>query len=59
MPREEDEFDLTYYNTLTTWIDIDRLLAAFGLTRADLADDAKSHRRDPRRWPRGCRPTSR
>ena len=38
MPREEDEFDLSYYNTLTTWIDIDKLLAVFRLTRADLAD---------------------
>lgn len=36
LPREEDEFRLTYYNTLTTWIDIDRLLAAFKLTRAQL-----------------------
>jgi len=41
MPREEDEFDLSYYNTLTTWIDIDKLLTAFNLTRADLADEAK------------------
>jgi hypothetical protein len=40
MPREEAEFDLTYYNTLTTWIDIDRLLAAFGLTRQDFAPGA-------------------
>ena len=31
------EFALTYYNTLTTWIDIDQLLAAFGLTRDDSA----------------------
>ena len=23
MPREEDEFNLTYYNTNTCWIDID------------------------------------
>ena len=38
MPREELEFDLTYYNTLTTWIDIDGLLAALGLTRADILD---------------------
>lgn len=37
MPDEEKEFSLTYYNTLTTWIDLDRLLAAFGLTRADFA----------------------
>ncbi len=41
MPREELEFDLTYYNTMTTWIDIDQLLAAFGLTRSDLDDEAK------------------
>jgi hypothetical protein len=39
MPREEAEFDLSYYNTLTTWVDIDQLLAAFGLSRADLADE--------------------
>ncbi len=38
MPREEDEFKLRFYNTLSTWIDIDQLLAFFGLTRADLAD---------------------
>lgn len=37
MPREEAEFALTYYNTLTTWIDLDRLLEAFGLTREDFA----------------------
>jgi len=37
MPREEAEFDLTYYNTLTTWIDLDKLLEAFGLERADFA----------------------
>jgi hypothetical protein len=36
MPREEDEFGLSYYNTLTTWIDIDQLLAAFQLSRSDL-----------------------
>ena len=33
MPREEDEFALSYYNSNTTWIDIDQLLAVFGLTR--------------------------
>jgi hypothetical protein len=38
LPREEDEFNLSYYNSLTTWIDIDQLLGAFGLSRADLAD---------------------
>jgi hypothetical protein len=41
MPREEAEFDLTYYNTLTTWIDLDQLLSAFHLSREDLADQAK------------------
>jgi len=41
MPREEDEFHLTYYNSNTCWIDIDTLLAAFHLTRADLTDEVK------------------
>ena len=36
-PREDVEFRLRYYNTLTTWVHIDRLLLAFGLTRADLS----------------------
>jgi hypothetical protein len=48
MPREEDEFALSYYNTMTTWIDIDQLLTAFGLTRDDLPDADKviAHVRD-------------
>lgn len=37
MPNEEDEFRLSYYNSLTTWISIDPLLKHFGLTREDLA----------------------
>jgi UTP--glucose-1-phosphate uridylyltransferase len=41
MPREEAEFDLSYYNTLTTWVDIDRLLAVFGLRRDELADETR------------------
>lgn len=41
MPREEEEFDLSYYNTLTTWITIDQLLVTFGLERADLSDTEK------------------
>jgi hypothetical protein len=41
MPREEAEFDLSYYNTLTTWIDIDKLLKVFRLTRTDLFDEEK------------------
>jgi hypothetical protein len=39
MPREEDEFRLTSYNSMTTWITVDRLLEVFDLTRADLADE--------------------
>ncbi len=35
-PREEDEFRLRYYNTMTTWIQIDAMLEVFGLTRDDL-----------------------
>jgi UDP-N-acetylglucosamine pyrophosphorylase len=38
MPREQDEFHLSWYNSLTTWIDIDRMLKIFGLTRGSLAD---------------------
>ena len=41
MPREEDEFQLSYYNSMTTWIDLDRLLAVFGLSRSDLGNEAK------------------
>jgi hypothetical protein len=36
LPHEEDEFKLTYYNSNTMWIDIDKLLSVFGLARADL-----------------------
>jgi hypothetical protein len=41
MAREEDEFGLSYYNSLSTWIDVRKLLAIFGLTTADLADAGK------------------
>lgn len=41
MPREEDEFNLRFYNTMTTWISIDPLLDMFGLKRSDLADAEK------------------
>jgi len=40
MPREEKEFELSYYSTLTIWVSIDPLLAAFGLTRDALGDEA-------------------
>ena len=38
MPREEAEFALSYYNSMTTWIEIDKLLSIFGLSRADLTN---------------------
>lgn len=38
MPSEAEEFKLSYYNSMTTWIEIDSLLEVFGLTRAALAD---------------------
>ena len=42
LPREEDEFRLRYYNSMTTWIDIDRLLKVFGLTRAMILSESDS-----------------
>lgn len=41
MPREDDEFKLTYYNSNTCWIDIDRFLNLFGLGRDDLGNVGK------------------
>lgn len=38
LPREEDEARLSCYNSLTTWISIEKLLALFGLTRGTLSD---------------------
>jgi hypothetical protein len=34
MPRESDEFALRYYNTMSTWVDVDQLLSLFALDRA-------------------------
>ncbi|MGE9269770.1 MAG: UTP--glucose-1-phosphate uridylyltransferase, partial [Verrucomicrobiales bacterium] len=54
MPDEEAEFQLSYYNSMTTWIDIDQLLKAFGLQRNDLRHEAKVRdaiRRIARRMP--------
>ena len=41
IPHEEDEFKLTYYNSMTTWITVDRLLEVFGLRRDMLEDGSK------------------
>jgi hypothetical protein len=39
MPNEEVEFGLSYYNSLTTWIDIDQLLGVLGLCREDILEN--------------------
>jgi hypothetical protein len=36
LPDEKIEFNLSYYNTNTFWIDITKLLCSFGLIREDL-----------------------
>ncbi|GAB5402376.1 MAG: UTP--glucose-1-phosphate uridylyltransferase [Aureliella sp.] len=54
MPSEEDEFKLSYYNSMTTWIDIDKLLEVFGLDRNTLSDQSavqKAVRSVARRMP--------
>ena len=40
MPREEAEFALSYYNSNTCWIDLDKVLAAFAPTREDILEAA-------------------
>jgi hypothetical protein len=42
LPNEELELSLSYYNSATYWIDIDKLLAVFGLERADLTVEEKT-----------------
>jgi hypothetical protein len=38
LPSEELESSLRYYNSATYWIDVDRLLSLFGLTRDSLSN---------------------
>ena len=38
MPNDKDEFRLSFYSSMTTWIDIDKLLDVFGLVRQQLGD---------------------
>jgi galactokinase/mevalonate kinase-like predicted kinase len=40
-PREADEFRLSFYNSMTTWVDIDRFLELFELDRAMLSGSAE------------------
>jgi hypothetical protein len=44
LPSEQVETTLSFYNSATCWIDIDQLLSAFSLSRADLRDAAKISR---------------
>jgi len=41
LPDEKIEFSLSYYNTNTFWITIDKLLTVFGLKRDDLINTEK------------------
>lgn len=41
LPNEKIEFGLSYYNTNTFWITIDKLLSVFGLSRTDLDNEGK------------------
>ncbi len=41
LPNDEAESRLSYYNSATYWLDIDRVLGVFGLTRGELGDSAK------------------
>jgi hypothetical protein len=41
LPNDEIESRLSYYNSSTTWVDIDQFLAVFGLTRNDLVNTEK------------------
>jgi hypothetical protein len=42
LPSEQVEAKLSFYNSNTFWIDIDKLLAVFGVTRSDLQDADKT-----------------
>ncbi len=44
LPDEKIEFNLSYYSTNTFWINIDKLLGVFGLTRDDLDNQQKVER---------------
>jgi hypothetical protein len=41
LPDDTIEFGLSYYNTNSTWVDIDKLLSVFGLSRDDLTNIEK------------------
>ncbi len=41
LPNERIESQLSYYNSATYWVDVNRLLEVFGLEREDLNDEAQ------------------
>ena len=41
LPSDELESHLSYYNSATYWVDIDRMLEVFGLTRESLSDHGR------------------
>src|SRR5262249_2966987 len=41
LPEEKIEFALSYYNSNTCWINVPKLLSAFGLSPMDLSDEGK------------------
>ena len=41
LPRERDEFSLSCYNSMTTWLRVGRLLDLFGLSREDLRNERR------------------
>ena len=54
LPDEKIEFELSYYNTGTFWLDIQKVLDVFGLARGDLDDEERVRtavRRMSRRMP--------
>ena len=57
-PREDTEFKLRYYNTLTTWVRIDGLLANLRADpRRPQARSGEGRRPPSARWRPACRPT--
>src|SRR5262245_57537814 len=42
LPTESDELKLSYYNSMSTWVQVDQLLTYFGLTREQLMNSADS-----------------
>ncbi len=57
-PRESDEFRLSLYNSMTTWVDIDRLLTLFGLSRSEFiqfaAEEENATHREEGNGPSGA-----